>query len=215
MAATTYSYSVSNDITAQKVSLERLTKEIADSAITIALDHINVLGDSLSIVFKNAISASEETSLDAIVLAHSGAAYPQEPSKVEVQAQPPFANKVLADKKIYSRVTGKSFALNSGSNVCDFTVPYPWMKIIGVEVVNGEVGDTVDFTVHDDASGTYSGYANLQLNQFGFDVNIASGYYKRLCNYDADIYQNMVLKSTYQSQSAKTVYINYIIHEVK
>lgn len=215
MALTTYTYSVVSDITAQKVSVGTLTEDIQASSITIALDHINVTGDVLDIVFKNAISVAEETTLDSVVLAHAGNPLPQDLKRVEVEAQPPFANKIIGTKKIYNRVTGKTFSLSVGSNTCDFSIPYPHMKIVGVEVINGEIGDIVDFTVHDDASGTYSGYANLQLNQFGFDVNIAPDYYRRVCNYDADVYQNMVLKMTYNSQSAKTIYVNYLVHELK
>jgi hypothetical protein len=61
---TEYTYVKSNVLVGQ------LVDEINDSSITIALDHINTKDDALSIFFKVAISAGEETTLDALVAAH-------------------------------------------------------------------------------------------------------------------------------------------------
>ena len=128
----------------------------------------------------------------------------------------PFASKILPDgKKLFGRAHGKTFVLNSGANVLDFDIPYANCKITGVEIIGGEVGDTLDFFVLDDSLGTYSTIPDYPLNQFGFDVGISKDFYKRESVYDADLYYNMCISIAYYSQSAKTVYINYILHEVK
>lgn len=136
-------------------------------------------------------------------------------AEVHISGQPPFADKNVDDKKLYNRSTGKIFTLSAGSNTCDFTIAYPHVKIVGVEIINGGLGDYTDFTVHDDALGTYSTVANYQLNQFGFDVNVAPDKYERMCKYDADLYYGMVIKMTYTAAVARDIYVNYILHELK
>ena len=72
MASVNYIYSISADTLNGKVNTVTLSQEIANSAITIALDYINVLGDVLNIWFKAAISPTEESTLDVLVADHSG-----------------------------------------------------------------------------------------------------------------------------------------------
>lgn len=137
-------------------------------------------------------------------------------SHVEVDGSPAFSAKTLTNgKKLYTRTHGKSFAVSIGVNTLDFDIPYAECKINGIEVINGEVGDNVDLFILDDDSGTYSTVPNYVLNQFGFDANIAPTFYNHKSNYDADLFLNMCVSITYYSESAKTVYINYLLHEVK
>jgi len=141
---------------------------------------------------------------------------------VQVESQPlpsPFAAKTMlvngVTKKFYKREHGIQAQLNQGSNTILFTIPYPWVKIIGLELLFGEKLDTVDLMILDSTSGTYSGVANYQLNQFGFNVNVAEGEYEEQNAYDADLYQGMQIKIVYNSQSAKTIGINFNLTEVK
>lgn len=69
---TTYNYTISIETLNGKVNLSALQEEIQESSITIALDVIDKVGDSLDITFKASISAGEETTLDGIVAAHDG-----------------------------------------------------------------------------------------------------------------------------------------------
>jgi len=139
-----------------------------------------------------------------------------EDKDIIVTSQPPFSSKTLPDgKKLYARTQGKEFTLVAGANTLDFSIPYPTCKITGVEIINGELGDKVDLFILDDPSGTYSTIPNDILNQFGFDTNIAKDFYKKESHYDADLYINMNISITYYSQSAKNIYINYLLHEVK
>jgi len=127
-----------------------------------------------------------------------------------------FADKKTHEgKKLYGRTHGKSFTLSSGANTIDFDIPYAACKITGMEVVGSEIGDTLDFFILDDDSGTYSTVPNYVLNQFGFDVAVSKDFYKRESPYDADLYYDMCISIAYYSTSAKTIYVNYVLHEVK
>ena len=126
-----------------------------------------------------------------------------------------FAAKTVGAKKLFARNTGMQFALSSGANTCNHTISYPWVKLIGAEIINGEALDYIDFEIYDTAAGTYSGIPNYKLNQFGFSVNISPNFYSRECPYDADLYQGMILRMTYNSVSAKTIGINLVMNEVK
>lgn len=75
MAETPYLYDIGLDFPDQKVSSDRLDREIRQSPdITVALERIETdvaVGDC-TIIFKDALGAAEKTALDAIVAAHSG-----------------------------------------------------------------------------------------------------------------------------------------------
>lgn len=127
-----------------------------------------------------------------------------------------FASKtLLSGHKLYKREHGQKYTLSAGSNDLYFTVPYSWVKIIGVEIIGGELGDTTDMIILDSTSGTYSGVPNYQLNQFGYTVNIAPEEYEEENAYDANLYQGMQIKFVYESVSAKTIGINLNLTEVK
>ena len=137
-------------------------------------------------------------------------------NKSQVNQTLPFSSKTLSNgKKLYKREHGIQQTLSAGSNNIIFTVPYPWVKIIGIELVGGEALDIVDLNILDSTAGTYSGVPNYKLNQFGFSVNVAPGFYEEVCNYDADLYYGMQIKLVYNSISAKTIGINFNLNEVK
>ena len=128
-----------------------------------------------------------------------------------------FTAKTLSNgKSLYKRFTGISQTLTSGSNTFAWTqASFPWVKFVGIEVIGAELGDTCSLYVLDTSTGTYSGHANYPLNQFGFTANIAPGFYNNTSSYDADLYQNLQIKFVYTSVSAKTIYINFDMNEVK
>jgi hypothetical protein len=128
----------------------------------------------------------------------------------------PFATKVLSNgKRLYKREHGIQALVNPGPNIITFVIPYAWVKIIGLEVMYGENLDTADLMILDSSTGSYSGTPNLQLNQFGYAVNIAHGEYEEQNAYDADLYLGMQIKIVYNSQSLKTIGINFNLSEVK
>lgn len=216
------------DYTKSPVAVDKLTIEIGTSAIVTALDHINLFGSALSIFFKADLSTDDKTILDALVAAHDGiplvenivqnVAVTSQPSLV-IMTTPPYGSKTIVvsgvTKKLYARNTGFQQVLTSGANTISYTATYAWVKLLGVEVVNCEALDTVDFKVYDTATGTYSGSANALLNQFSYAHNLPKDYYLRMSQFDADMYAGMVVQVTYNSVSAKTVGINLLMNECK
>ena len=140
------------------------------------------------------------------------------PATTNVQAQPPYGSKTIVvngiTHKLYSRFTGQQYPVNQGVNTLTYTVTYPWAKLIGVECVGCESLDIVNFAVYDNAQGTYSGTPNALLQQFAYSLNLPAGFYQRMAQFDADIYQGMVIEIAYTSKSAKTVGINFLIDQV-
>jgi len=160
------------------------------------------------------LSGPEETSIFDYVYNLNAKA-----KEVTVNSVPPFGAKsqVISGvlKKFYSRNTGIQYDLTTGSNDINFTISFPWVKIIGIECIGGEILDTAELRVYDNSVGTYSGVPNALLNQFGYTLNMAKDYYARSSPFDADLYQGMLLKITYVSISDKRVGMNIIMNEVK
>lgn len=131
----------------------------------------------------------------------------------------PFADKRLQDgKKVFTRIHGVSGSVQNQPDNIDFTVPYNNCKITGIEIINGDIGDKATFQVLDTPTGTISGVSNYLLNEFGTNVAISKGFYKYKSDYDADLIKDMTLRIQYDafdSLVAKTVYINFFLHEVK
>lgn len=130
----------------------------------------------------------------------------------------PFSDKKLVDgKKLFRRKHGMSLNCPANSSTAfNFVVPYALAKINELEIINSAIGDTVDFKVYDDPSGTISGTPNLMLNQFGFDVNITEKHYKDKSDYDADAIQDMKIEITYKNNdsTARVVYMNIVYHQL-
>ncbi len=218
MAITTYTYSVANDTLNGGLS-DTLQIEIGDSDILIALKAINMSEDVLDIKFKEELTSGDETILDGIVAAHEAIQLEPSAQSVEITNQvesSPFASKVLSNgKKLFGRVHGENYTLESGENTKEFVIPYPQVKFNEIEIIGAEIGDNSNLKILDTATGTYSGVNNYELNQFGFDVYISKDFYRRKSNYDADLYTGMRICIEYNSVSAKDICINFVLHEVK
>lgn len=132
-----------------------------------------------------------------------------------INNRPAFAEKEYKGKSLYKRVHGKKYAIPAGTTKCFFEVPYDHCKITGIEIVNAGTGDTANFKVIDSDSGLISGVANYMLNQFGFDVNLKEAFHREENEYDADLYKTMKLELEITTTLAKTIGINFILHEVK
>ena len=134
---------------------------------------------------------------------------------VKIVYEPPFSAKTVGSLKLYVRTNGQQFTLAQGSNNCDFTIPYNQSKFNGVEIIGGEVGDKVTLQVLDTATGTISTVPNYLLNTFGSNVNVPAGFYSRESKYDADMILGLQIRLVYNSISAKTIGVNYMLHELK
>lgn len=213
---TTYSY------TKTPCAIDRLTQEIQQSPIVTALDHMNLFGSALDILFKADLSDTDKSLLDALVAAHAGQPLPQNTvtpvtvqAPISVASTPAFASKVFGTKSLFKRIVGKQYSLVVGDNTLLYAETFPWVKFISLEIINGEVGDYCSLYILDTATGTYSTVPNAPLNQFGYGANIGAGFYVQRSEFDADIYAGLQIKIVYTSVSAKTVGINYVMNEVK
>jgi len=214
-----YVYSIQNDTLNQAVNVRLLNNEIISASLITQLAGVTTAGDVLTIDFNASLSSEDEITLTSIVEGHAGGPSATDPAPVEIinstQSQP-FSSKQLTNGgKLYSRVQGVKFSVTTGANTCYFSVPWSSCKITGIEVINGEAGDTVDMKVLDDSIGSYSTIPNYLFNQFGYTVAVAPNFYSRESTYDADLYQNMVVEVIYNSVTDKDIWINYILHEVK
>lgn len=72
MALTKYSFSISNDFPNGVLAADSLDKEIRMSSISIALDSINVVGDTCDIWFKAILPPSDITALNYVIANHKG-----------------------------------------------------------------------------------------------------------------------------------------------
>lgn len=209
---TTYSYIKTTDI-------PRLTKEINASTIVTVLDHINLTGDALDVIFKDVISDLDKTTLDSIVSVHSGLPLPTVIHSIAINSTPAFAAKTITingvTKSLFKRIVGIRQTLNAGDNTIMYTQTFPWVKFMALEIIGGETGDYVSLYVLDTATGTFSGYPNAPLNQFGFTANVAKDFYQHKSEFDADVYAGIQLKLVYHSISVKPLGINFVMNEVK
>lgn len=137
------------------------------------------------------------------------------PKDVQVVMNPPFASKAIGTKKVFARMTGKKFPVTVGLNTLNFLIPKNEMKMNGVEITNGKVGETVNFKVLDTATGTISTIPNFMLNQFAFDVNLPDGFYSQKSDYDADVIKDLVIQIEITAVESRDLCVNYLIHELK
>jgi hypothetical protein len=135
----------------------------------------------------------------------------------------PFASKTLPSGEILKRrPRGMTFELAAATiggpetTIAQMTVPYTKAKINMVEMLWAPEGVSAIMRVKDNAAGTFSTVPNAVLDTFGQDVNLAEGYWKGRSEYDAEVYQSMVLEFEFKNRSmvTKTVGINVVFHEV-
>lgn len=131
----------------------------------------------------------------------------------------PFADKILPNgKKIYTRIHGIEANVQGAPYNIDFIIPYASCKITGIEIIGGKLGDKANFKVLDSETGIYTTIPHYLLNQFGFLMNVTPNSYVYKSDYDADLFQNMVLRIEYDASEEplpRPVYINFILHEIK
>lgn len=127
------------------------------------------------------------------------------------------------EKSLYKRIHGNNFFVaNNQSTSCDFVIPYPHVKIEGIEILSAHPADDLNLKVLDADGNVYSGLDvgtygdNFMLNQFAFNVHPATDYYRHDSQYDADLYQGMIIRIEYNNTgSGKNVYMNFLLNEVK
>ncbi|MEO0271689.1 MAG: hypothetical protein ABIM30_01195 [candidate division WOR-3 bacterium] len=194
------------------VNILQLEEEIKKSNITIALDHITLFGSELSIFFKDELLGNNLSILHDIVINHT----PKPQNNQTLITLSPFASKNLENNlKLFKRYVGIQQELNSGTNVILYPIPYNWVKITGIDIINCSILEKISFEILDSTDGRYSGIPNFKLNQFSFSANLPNEFMSVKSNYDSDLYLGMQIKITYECISEKTIGINFDFNEVK
>lgn len=104
------------DYTKTPVSLDRLAKEIQDSSIVTALDHINWTGTDLAVFFKAELSAGDESVLEDIIDAHTG-----EPLIINLPTE--VVTQFEKDDKILKLARGSGTVDSNGQAIIEIIVP--------------------------------------------------------------------------------------------
>lgn len=145
MAETTYEYSVITDFPGGQVNHAKLSNEIMSSSITKALSYISQLGDSLKIVFKDALSSEEKTTLDGDATGPAGgliALHDNSPS-----AEESISTKIIEKNDSPPTKVGHAFTSAEASEikVCELQLPFSSaIQGVNVQWQNMQLGDYCD-----------------------------------------------------------------------
>ena len=108
-----------------------------------------------------------------------------------------------------------SNAIKNTSTNIDYTITGT-RDFSGIEMINGAIGDNIMMRILDDASGTYSGYPNATLNQYGTNWFVRENFVKNL-PYPARVYTGMIVRFVYTNANVstdRTIYFNLDLHKV-
>jgi len=99
----------------------------------------------------------------------------------------------------------------------DLEVPYEWTKMQAIELIGAKECITVSLSVLDNQYGTFSTIPYMNLNQFGYDVNVSPDFYRFSSNYDANVYKTMIIRVevTNSSSVISTIGVNVELNEVQ
>lgn len=109
--ATQYTFSISANFPNHIVDTARLTHEIQTSAIVTSLNRIDTSGDSCNVWFNATLSGGDQTILNAIVAAHTGAPFPSAPLPVAINFSDTTvsAGYVSTTQTVFREVMGSTY----------------------------------------------------------------------------------------------------------
>ena len=146
MASSTYTYSIANDFPDGRANPNKLDTAIRESSIITALDCINTAGDVLSIIFRDALSPADKTTLDGNTTGPAGgliASTDNTPNDVPVQSVE-FQTPQLTYSKPVN--IGKRITMFS-HNFCDRTTWYAMSVPVSNEAVGTGTGSQTEFNL--------------------------------------------------------------------
>lgn len=173
------------------------------------------------------IQSRLEKNGDADVLEFENSYKPLGNKKLTLANQAFDAKELPNGKKLFRRSHGiTTLMIANGETTVDFVIPYNACKMNKMEIFWLPEEVKLDLKVLDTPSGTIQAsfgvseedrVPNLEVNQFGFNVNAAKDYYVDESKYDADLIKDMVVRIVLKNSTeiSKTVGINLILHEVK
>lgn len=140
-----YIRSITNDFLNGKVNSEDLSREIAASNITIALSHINTLGDNVSIWFKDSLTAAQELTLTAICNGHTGLDYVAPPDLVRITEESIGTGGNFASDTCH--ITAAANSIGTGTKYW----PYPTScLVVKFTTTEEQIGDKLNMCIGKD-----------------------------------------------------------------
>lgn len=203
MALTKYTFSILDDTLDRKVNSNKLTREIQQSNIIIALDHIDTTGDILDIWFKDSLSVEDSNILSGVVSAHDGIPLEPEPqiTKTRIissdklpddQSTTVFDGHFQNDENILVIVSGTNPTI--WENDLEYAVePMAAEIYIPESDSNWQYGDTADFILippSDGIIGTLVNSSSMGQNIIHGDktviANIRNGFFIKIGSEEKD-----------------------------
>lgn len=185
-------------------AVDRLEKEIKDSTIAVALDHITLFGSALSVFFKAGLSSAEQTTLSTLVTNHGGTPLPDTPAPKDADGAPLVRTRAFANPdNMKFRGTGKSATCTktTTTNVDYKLTEDRYLNGVQMIVKNHVIGDKVQLKVID--IDNILGYgANVVLDQFGKDWFLAEDKQDQgiiQLDYAALVLNNLYIRMEYVS----------------
>lgn len=136
MASYTY------DVPAGGIAIDRLTLEIQQSAVTVALQSIEVSEGNCTINFKAALSGAEQVVLSGLVSAHSGQALPEPVNENGI----PLVALAGSDNRVQAASRQGDEVIRATHNFCDPTTWYQTSERVSNEVLSTSDPDELTWT---------------------------------------------------------------------
>lgn len=156
MTATEYVKSISGDFLNGKVNSDKLTMEISNSIISIALSYISTTGDIASIWFKDVLSTQDQTTLTTIVNNHDGINKTENIDYVKIQEESTATGGNFSSRSI-------SISANANSvGTLKIWWPYPISALaMKFEPNATQINDSLDIVIGED---TIVGYITSNIS---------------------------------------------------
>ena len=171
MASTTYTYAVT-DFLNDKVQTDRLTQEINSSAIVTTLESIGLDDVECRVQFQDVLSGGDETILDGLVAAHTGA--PPTIVNVSTQTQQDVIDPTVAADEDAGYKVGDIWVNNATKDIfvlIDATVGAAQWKQLGLQ------GSNLVAYVASESADTYTGTIDWQQKvRLTFTPDITGDY---------------------------------------
>ena len=141
---TEYTKTISTSFPNGLLNSTLLTNEIASSTISIALDRIDTAGDLCSIWFRDVLSETDQTTLNAVVSAHSGQKIATISTvKIEEESTPTGGNFSVMTIKVTAA------AHSSISSVTSWPFPVSALSVVFIGDID-QINDSVDLAIGPD-----------------------------------------------------------------
>ena len=160
MAATKYTYSISNDFLNSIVESTALTSQIQLSSITRVLDYINTIGDDCDIWFLDTLTSGDVTTLSGVVAAHDGTALPSTAEQVELSEEYRDRSGKLRVQQTSRKLGMKTYFTGAGDDLTSVSDVGGGELLAIDHTISGSTTQsvTIDFNIVENETWVHEGY---------------------------------------------------------